>query len=98
MAADKPVDPISTDISELIEVFTENLAEVQFPDVDAGRLAELAGVVRDKAADLARLSEQMAAARQALDEAQDELRQTARRGLAYAKVYAGGGRVSIGAK
>src|SRR5690606_18703229 len=69
---------------------SKRLGDLQFPDVDLERLGVLAGQVRERAAEVARLSEEVRVAREELDQAQDELRKTARRGLAYARVYAEG--------
>jgi hypothetical protein len=88
MATDSKVAPIPTDINEFIEFFAERLGDLQFPDIDMERLGALAGQVRERAAEVARLSEQVRVAREGLDQAQDELRKSARRGLAYARVYA----------
>jgi hypothetical protein len=90
MATDSKVAPIPSDIEEFIEFFTEHLGDLQFPDVDLDTLGALAGQVRDRAAEVARLSEQVRAARDELDRAQEALRKIACRGLAYARVYAEG--------
>jgi hypothetical protein len=90
MATDSKVAPIPSDIEEFIEFFAEHLGGLQFPDVDLDTLGALAGQVRERAAEVARLNEQVRAAREELDRAQEALRKTARRGLAYARVFAEG--------
>ena len=82
--------PIPTEVLELIEFFDQQLGDVQFPDVDRSRLAELASRVRDRSTELDRLTEQARAVRAELDEAREELQRAATRGLAYARVYAEG--------
>lgn len=82
--------PIPTEVLELIEFFDQHLGDVQFPDVDSSRLAELASTVRERSTELDRLTEQARAVRAALDEARDELHRAANRGVAYARVYADG--------
>ena len=90
MAEDSTFDPIPTDIGELLAFFDESLADVRFPDVDGEALDGLAKGVRARAAEVERLEAEMRAAREALEEAQGELRRAAQRGLAYARVYVDG--------
>lgn len=89
MSGDSTVASIPSDLAEFISFFESELADVRFPDVDRESLAELAADVRAKAGELERLSAQVRTAREALEQAQSELRKTATRGLAYATVYAG---------
>ena len=88
MATQTPNPDIPSDIQSLLEIFEASLAEVRFPDVDLGTLRALVADVEARATEVARLDEQVRVARQALDDAQGELRKAARRGLAYARVYA----------
>jgi hypothetical protein len=90
MVTESKVAPIPSDIEEFIEFFAERLGGLQFPDVDLDTLGALAGQVRERAAEVARLNEQVRAAREELERAQEALRKTARRGLAYARVYTQG--------
>lgn len=81
---------IPADIQELLDVFAKSLSDVRFPDVDGAALESLAAAVRGHATELAQLGEKVRAAQQALETAQLELRKAARRGLAYARVFAEG--------
>lgn len=72
----------------VLTLYTETLADVQFPDVDCA-------VLTAAAAEVAAAREALASAEAALDGARGELRakqialqQLASRGLAYARIYA----------
>lgn len=90
MSTDPTNDVVPSDVGEFLDIYAEELPDVRFPDVDRDSLEALAGQVRERAAELARLHEEVRQAREALDQAQDELRKAACRGLAYAKIYADG--------
>jgi ElaB/YqjD/DUF883 family membrane-anchored ribosome-binding protein len=81
-------DPISPAMRALLEVFSAELSEVKFPDVDAEVLEEAAVRVREQAEAVARAQAALEAARQALVESQDALQQKGQRALAYARVFA----------
>ncbi len=75
-------------VLQVLELFREDLEAVPFPDVDRARLDELEGILRTHEARLETLREQLSAAEREADEAAQQLQAAARRGLAYAKVYA----------
>jgi ElaB/YqjD/DUF883 family membrane-anchored ribosome-binding protein len=81
-------DPISPAVHALLELFTHELAEVKFPDVDGEVLQDAAERVRERAEELARAQAALEAARQALQESQEALQQKGQRALSYARVYA----------
>jgi hypothetical protein len=80
-------DPISPAMRALLEVFSTELSEVKFPDVDTEVLEDGAGRVRDQAEAVARAQAALDAARQALADSQDALLQKGQRALAYARVF-----------
>lgn len=80
-------DPISPAMRALLEVFSTELAEVKFPDVDAEVLEEGAHRVRAQADAVAQAQAALEAARQALAESQEALLQKGQRALAYARVF-----------
>jgi ElaB/YqjD/DUF883 family membrane-anchored ribosome-binding protein len=81
-------DPISPSLHALLELFTRELEQVKFPDVDGEVLREAAARVRERAEEVARAQEALEAARQALRESQEALQQKGQRALAYARVFA----------
>ncbi|ATB29485.1 hypothetical protein [Melittangium boletus] len=81
-------DPISPAMRALLEVFSTELSEVKFPDVDTEVLEEAAGRVRAQAEAVARAQAALEAARLALADSQDALLQKGQRALAYARVFA----------
>ncbi|MFL5358046.1 hypothetical protein [Archangium sp.] len=81
-------DPISPAMRALLEVFSTDLSEVKFPDVDAEVLEEAAGRVTAQAEAVAQAQAALEAARQALGESQEALLQKGQRALAYARVFA----------
>lgn len=81
-------DPISPAMRVLLEVFSTELSEVKFPDMDAEVLEEAASRVREQAEAVARAQAALEAARQALVEGQEALQQKGQRALAYARVFA----------
>src|SRR4051794_35388508 len=76
-------------VEKLIEVFTQNLAGVQFPGADTAVLEQAAEATRAAADRLAEAEAVVDAARTALHEAEAELIHKAQRALAYARIYAG---------
>ncbi|HEX8437296.1 hypothetical protein [Archangium sp.] len=81
-------DPISPAMRALLEVFSTDLSEVKFPDVDAEVLDEAAARVKAQAEAVAQAQAALEAARQALGESQEALLQKGQRALAYARVFA----------
>ena len=81
-------DPISPAMRALLEVFSTDLSEVKFPDVDAEVLEEAAARVKAQADAVAQAQAALEAARQALGESQEALLQKGQRALAYARVFA----------
>ena len=90
MADDSRFDSIPNDVAEFLQFFAETLSELTFPDIDQASLEALADNVESQTAEVDRLEAELQQARDALQEAKDNLRRAARRGLAYAKVYADG--------
>lgn len=83
-------DPVPAPIHELITFFAAELADTRFPDVDAEALAELAGVVRARAHDVARARQVLEEVLTGLEESRSALEVKAQRALAYARVFAQG--------
>lgn len=81
-------DPISPAMRALLEVFSTDLSEVKFPDVDGEVLEEAASRVKAQAEAVAQAQAALEAARQALGESQEALLQKGQRALAYARVFA----------
>lgn len=82
------MDPISTPVSEVLAAFREALADVRFPEVDHEALEALAEDVRAHAAGATLAKVTLAAAQEALADAQSRLSRRAELALAYARVYA----------
>ncbi|AEI63379.1 hypothetical protein [Corallococcus macrosporus] len=80
-------DPISPALRALLELFTTELAEVRFPDMNGEVLDAAAEQVREQAEAVARAQAALEAARQALQESQEALLQKGQRALAYARVF-----------
>ena len=90
MTARETMPTIPSDIAEFIEFFSNDLAGIAFPDIDAETLEKLASRVRARADELADLTERVRSARDELQRAQAELRRQSERALAYVRVYADG--------
>ncbi|NVI98817.1 hypothetical protein HUW63_15275 [Myxococcus sp. AM001] len=80
-------DPISPALRALLELFTTELAEVRFPDMNGEVLDAAAEQVREQAEAVARAQAALESARQALHESQEALLQKGQRALAYARVF-----------
>lgn len=85
-----PLSPVDSEVAEFLAFFKEHLAGVQFPDVDAETLDDLAASAKAQADELAALTERVRVAREALHQTQADLRRLSERGLAYVRVYADG--------
>jgi hypothetical protein len=79
---------IPSPVKEVLELFSTDLGEVRFGDIDGRSLASLASNVEAAAVEVAALELQLIAARTKLQEQQDALLQQAQRALAYARVFA----------
>lgn len=79
---------IATPVRTVLDLFTSDLADVRFGDVDAAALASLASEVEAAAEAAAAAQALLDEARRKLEERQDALLHQAQRALAYARVYA----------
>jgi hypothetical protein len=79
---------ISPAIQVVLDLFTTDLAEVRFGDLDAPALARLAGDVQTSSEVVVAAQLALDVARGVLHERQETLLQQAQRALAYARVYA----------
>ncbi len=75
---------------EVLALFAGPLAGVRFPDVDAETLDGLAHEVAARAAAVEEAREALQRARTRLEESQREILAATDKGLAYARVFAGG--------
>ena len=79
---------IPSPVRTIVDLFSSDLADVRFGDVDAKTLASLASEVEAAAEALASAQALLDDARSKLQERQDVLLHQAQRALAYARVYA----------
>ncbi len=86
--AETSPESLSPAIRELLSIFEGELAKVQFPNVSAKILGDLAAQVSDESERVETLRQQLDAAQATLGEAQQKLVRTAELGLAYARVFA----------
>lgn len=86
--AESSPESLSPAIRELLSIFEGELAKVQFPNVSAKILTDLAAQVSSESERVEALRQQLDAAQSNLAEAQQKLVRTAELGLAYARVYA----------
>lgn len=77
-------------VRAVVNLYSGELAEVRFPDVDRDHLLAAVAEVERRSADLQLALAAVQAARAELEAAQAELHELARRAHAYAKVYAEG--------
>jgi len=82
------LDPIDSSIHEIVTFFGAEMADVTFPDVDAGQLHDAAEQVRARAQDLVRARQVLEEVQKGLEEATVLLDDRARQALAYAQVFA----------
>lgn len=88
---DEPCEPGTDDPPELsaaVQLFDRELATVSFPDVDAASLRKAAQALQARRLDVERATEALRIARAIFAEQAEGLRLLARRGLAYARIYA----------
>lgn len=83
-------DPVSSAVQEVVDLFTGELAQLRFGDLEGPVLARASEEVKVVAAEVATAECMLEAARARLAEKQDALMQKAQRALAYARVYAEG--------
>jgi len=88
MAAKPNQDPIAAPLRELVTLFDEHLAEVQFPSVDGNVLRALTERAHEGASALEQARVELARLERELDDTRAELLVKAEQALAYAKVYA----------
>lgn len=86
--AESSPESLSPAIRELLSIFEGELSKIQFPNVSAKILTELAAQVSDESERVDTLRQQLDAAQANLAEAQQKLVRTAELGLAYARVFA----------
>jgi hypothetical protein len=79
---------IPSPVRTVLYLFTSDLADVRFGDVDGQTLARAAADVESSADVVASAASSLETARGALHERQEALLQQAQRALAYARVYA----------
>ena len=83
-------DPVSSAVQEVVELFTGELSELRFGDLEGSVLARATDEVKGIAVEVATAELVLEAARARLAEKQDALLQKVQRALAYARVYAEG--------
>ncbi len=83
-------EPIAASVREVMTLFGAELEGLRFPDVDLEILTAGAARVREGSQRVEGLQQQLDSARAELDDAHEALVDLARRGLAYAGVYAQG--------
>ncbi|MEW5848229.1 MAG: hypothetical protein AB2A00_05415 [Myxococcota bacterium] len=83
-----PENPIPPAQQALLDLFTADLKDLKFPDVDRDILEEAAARVREHAEQVAQAEAALAAAREKLAEHQEGLLQKCQRAMAYARVWA----------
>lgn len=79
---------IPPSIGELIELFSEHLADVEFPDVNASSLEQLSCKVAAAHTAVIELERQLHSAREVFSQAERTLLDKSQSALGYAKVYA----------
>ena len=79
---------IPLELRGVIALFREQLDGVAFPDLDTARLTQLGDVAVRCAHDVVAAERALRVAEQAAEQALESLRAGAKRGLAYARIYA----------
>ena len=80
--------PIHSGAQAVVDLFDSDLVQLKFPDIDQSVLGEAAARVLTQADAVAAAEVALAAAREALNDAQELLLGKCQRALAYARVYA----------
>src|SRR5262245_28710273 len=80
-------DPVPSEVSGVIELFTTELAKVAFPEIDAGSLRRAADELRAEARAVARAREALDAALASVAARRVALGEIAARAIAYARIY-----------
>lgn len=80
-------DPVPAEVRAVIELFASQLANVSFPDVDAGALRRQADELRVQAKEVARVRESLDAALASFVTRLATLTETSARAVAYARIY-----------
>jgi hypothetical protein len=83
-------DPISTAVQEVVDLFTSELAELRFGELEGSVLARAADEVKAVAAEVVAAEMALDSVRARLADKQEVLTQKAQRALAYARVFAEG--------
>jgi hypothetical protein len=81
-------DPLPPFCRDVLQLYTEALAEVRFPDLDLGSLQASAEQVRSAQLAVERVEAKLETARAQLQEQLDAMTGRAERALAYAQVFA----------
>ena len=81
---------IDTPTALVVQLFSDELADVRFPGIDTAVLEKAAEQVTSRAREVERLREALTVAREALHAEQQSLREQARQAHAYARVFATG--------
>lgn len=89
MSNETSVDPVPSAVRAVLEIYQQELAEVEFPDLTAATLHTQIESVLERAREVERALEFVKSARDALDQTREHLMKSAERGLAYARIYAG---------
>lgn len=82
------VDP--SPFSRLLRIFEEQKEQLRFPDVDAEKLKSFHVAVHKEQESVRALEEKLAAARQSLVSAEQELQSKMAKALAYLQIFAAG--------
>lgn len=80
-------DPVPAEVRAVIDLFASQLANVSFPDVDAGALRRQAEELRVQAKEVARVRESLDAALASFVTRLAALTETSARAVAYARIY-----------
>lgn len=83
-------DPVSSAVQEVVDLFTAELSELRFGDLEGAVLARAVDEVKAIAIEVTVAEATLEAVRARLNEKQDALFQKAQRAIAYARVYAEG--------
>src|ERR1044071_9046162 len=83
-------DPVSSAVQEVVDLYTGELSELRFGDLEGSVLARATDEVKAIAIEVTVAEATLEAVRARLNEKQEALFQKAQRALAYARVYAEG--------